>query len=253
MPNPSSRNDLKEYCLRKLGQPVIEINVADEQVEDRIDDALKMYHDFHYDGIEKTIIKYEITENDKDSGGEWKRYIPLSDNVMSIENVLDLNTDGSSDILFDAEYHLAWDAVYSFNGVSSRFQYYHMSQQNITHINQMISGKKLLRYRRHTDKLYIDMDWDDVSVGNFIIVQAYQIVDPTIYSQVWGDRWLRDYATELIREQWGSNLIKYSGVQMPGGLTFNGEKILEDARVRKKELEEELRETYEEPPKFYMG
>ena len=234
--------------MRKLGQPVIEINVADEQVEDRIDDALKMYHDFHYDGIERTIIKYQFTQTDIDNG-----YMPISDNVISVENILDLNTDGSSDILFDAEYHLAWDAVYSFNGVSSRFQYYYMSQQNITHINQMISGKKLLRYRRHTDRLYIDMNWEDISVGDYVIIEAYQIVDPTVYSQVWGDRWLRDYATELIREQWGSNLIKYEGVQMPGGVTFNGARILEDARVRKKELEEELRDTYEEPPKFYMG
>ncbi len=97
------------------------------------------------------------------------------------------------------------------------------------------------------------MNWEDISVGDYVIIEAYQIVDPTVYSQVWGDRWLRDYATELIREQWGSNLIKYEGVQMPGGVTFNGARILEDARVRKKELEEELRDTYEEPPKFYMG
>lgn len=253
MANPYSRDELKEYCLRKLGKPVIEINVSDDQVEDRIDDALKMYHDFHYDGIERTLIKYSFTQTDKDSNDEWKGYIPLSDNVISVETVLDLNVGGSNDILFDAEYHLAWDAVYSFNGVSSRFQYYYMSQQNLTFINEMIHGKKILRYRRHTDKLYVDMDWKDISVGDILIIEAYQIIDPEIYKQVYSDRWLRDYATELIREQWGSNLIKYEGVQMPGGVTFNGTKILDDARIRKKELEDELRNTYEEPPKFYMG
>lgn len=248
MANPTNREELKQFCLRKLGKPVLEINVADEQLEDRIDDALKMYHDFHYDGIERVIIKQQITQADKDNG-----YVAMSDAVISIEKILDLNTGSSNEILFDAQFHMTWDALYAFHQTPSQMQYYTATQENINMINQILNGKQPLRYRRHTDRLYIDMDWDKVAVDDYIIVQAYQIIDPDTYTQVWSDRWLREYTTELFKEQWGTNLTKYSGVQMPGGLTFNGEKILDDAKTRLRELEQELRDTYEEPPTFYMG
>lgn len=248
MANPTNREELKEFCLRKLGKPVLEINVADEQLEDRIDDALKMYHDFHYDGIERIIIQHEVTQDNIDNG-----FIQLSDAVISIEKILDLNTGSSNEILFDAQFHMTWDALYAFNQTPSQMQYYTATQENLNIINQILNGKQLLRYRRHTDKLYIDMDWDKLDVGNYIVIQAYQIIDPNTYTQVWADRWLREYTTELFREQWGTNLIKYEGVQMPGGVTFNGSKILDDAKTRLRELEQELRDTYEEPPTFYMG
>lgn len=248
MANPTNREELKQFCLRKLGKPVLEINVADEQLEDRIDDALKMYHDFHYDGIERVIIQHEVTQDNIDNG-----FIQLSDTVISIEKILDLNTGSSNEILFDAQFHMTWDALYAFNQTPTQMQYYTATQENLNLINQILNGKQLLRYRRHTDKLYIDMDWDKMDVGNYIVIQAYQIIDPDVYPQVWADRWLREYTTELFKEQWGTNLTKYSGVQMPGGLTFNGEKILDDAKTRLRELEQELRDTYEEPPTFYMG
>ena len=248
MANPTNREELKQFCLRKLGKPVIEINVADEQLEDRIDDALKMYHDFHYDGIERVIIQHQLTQTDIDN-----KYITMSDSVISIERILDLNTGSSSEILFDAEYHMTWDALYAFNSTPASLQHYVATKENINLINEMLNGKKPLRYRRHTDKLHIDMDWSDISVDSYIVIQAYQIIDPDSYTQVWADRWLREYTTELFREQWGHNLSKYSGVQMPGGVTFNGSEILSEAQTRLRELEEELRNTYEEPPTFYMG
>lgn len=248
MANPTNREDLKQFCLRKLGKPVIEINVADEQLEDRIDDALKMYHDFHYDGIERVIIKHEISQDNIDNG-----FIELSDAVISIETILELNTGSSSEILFDAEYHMTWDALYAFNSTPASLQHYVATKENINLINEMLNGRKPLRYRRHTDKLYIDMDWSSISVGSYIVIQAYQIINPDEYKQVWADRWLREYTTELFREQWGHNLSKYSGIQMPGGVTFNGSEILSEAQTRLRELEEELRNTYEEPPTFYMG
>lgn len=248
MANPTNREELKQFCLRKLGKPVIEINVADEQLEDRIDDALKMYHDFHYDGIERVIIQHQLTQTDIDN-----KYITMSDSVISIERILDLNTGSSSEILFDAEYHMTWDALYAFNSTPASLQHYAATKENINLINEMLNGKKPLRYRRHTDKLHIDMDWSDMSVDSYIVIQAYQIIDPDSYTQVWADRWLREYTTELFREQWGHNLSKYSGVQMPGGVTFNGAEILSEAQTRLRELEEELRNTYEEPPTFYMG
>ena len=248
MANPKNREELKQFCLRKLGKPVIEINVADEQLEDRIDDALKMYHDFHYDGIEEVIIKHQLTQTDIDN-----KYITMSDSVISIELILDLNTGSSTEILFDAEYHMNWDALYAFNSTPASLQHYVATKENVNLINELLNGKKPLRYRRHTDKLHIDMDWSDISVDDYIVIQAYQIIDPDSYTQVWADRWLRDYTTELFREQWGHNLSKYSGVQMPGGVTFNGGEILSEAQTRLRELEEELRNTYEEPPTFYMG
>ena len=248
MANPTNREELKQFCLRKLGKPVIEINVDDDQLEDRIDDALKMYHDFHYDGIERVIIKHEISQDNINN-----KYIEMSDAVISIETILDLNTGSSSEILFDAEYHMTWDALYAFNSTPASLQHYSATKENINLINEMLNGKKPLRYRRHTDKLYIDMDWSSISVGSYIVIQAYQIINPDDYQQVWADRWLREYTTELFREQWGHNLSKYSGVQMPGGVTFNGSEILSEAQTRLRELEEELRNTYEEPPTFYMG
>ena len=248
MANPTNREELKQFCLRKLGKPVIEINVDDDQLEDRIDDALKMYHDFHYDGIERVIIQHELTQTNIDNG-----YIEMSDAVISIERILDLNTGSSSEILFDAEYHMSWDALYAFNSTPASLQHYVATKENVNLINELLNGKKPLRYRRHTDKLHIDMDWSDIDVGDYIVIQAYQIINPDEYQQVWADRWLRDYTTELFREQWGHNLSKYSGVQMPGGVTFNGGDILSEAQTRLRELEEELRNTYEEPPTFYMG
>jgi hypothetical protein len=248
MANPTNREELKQFCLRKLGKPVIEINVDDDQLEDRIDDALKMYHDFHYDGIERVIIQHELTQTDIDN-----KYITMSDSVISIERILDLNTGSSSEILFDAEYHMSWDTLYAFNSTPASLQHYAATKENINLINEMLNGKKPLRYRRHTDKLHIDMSWGDIDVGDYIVIQAYQIIDPDSYTQVWADRWLREYTTELFREQWGHNLSKYSGVQMPGGVTFNGSEILSEAQTRLRELEEELRNTYEEPPTFYMG
>ena len=250
MANPESRDELKEFCLRKLGKPVIEINVSDSQLEDRIDDALKMYHDFHYDGVERVIIQHQLTQTDIDN-----KYIMMSEDIISIETILDLNTGSSNEILFDAEYHMTWDALYAFNSTPASLQHYAATKENINLINEMLNGKKPLRYRRHTDKLYIDMNWSDISVDDYIVIQAYKIINPTNVENkdVWGDRWLREYTTELFREQWGHNLSKYSGVQMPGGVTFNGSDILSQAQTRLRELEEELRNTYEEPPTFYMG
>ena len=141
MANPTNREELKQFCLRKLGKPVIEINVADEQLEDRIDDALKMYHDFHYDGIERVIIKHEISQDNIDNG-----FIELSDAVISIETILDLNTGSSSEILFDAEYHMTWDALYAFNSTPASLQHYSATKENINLINEMLNGKKPLRY-----------------------------------------------------------------------------------------------------------
>ena len=130
--NPTNREELKQFCLRKLGKPVLEINVADEQLEDRIDDALKMYHDFHYDGIERVIIKHEISQDNIDNG-----FIQLSDAVISIEKILDLNTGSSNEILFDAQFHMTWDALYAFNQTPSQMQYYTATQENLNIINQI--------------------------------------------------------------------------------------------------------------------
>jgi len=248
MANPTNREELKQFCLRKLGKPVIEINVADEQLEDRIDDALKMYHDFHYDGVERVIIQHQLTQTNIDNG-----YIEMSDSVISIERILDLNTGSSTEILFDAEYHMNWDAIYSSSSTPASLQHYVATKENVNLINELLNGKKPLRYRRHTDKLHIDMNWGDVTVGNYIVIQAYQIVDPTVYEDVWGDRWLLRYSTALFKRQWGENLSKFQGIQLPGGIQFDGVRILGEAREEINKLEDEMITSYSLPVHDMIG
>jgi len=246
MAAPTTRSAFKEYCLRRLGKPVIEINVDEDQVEDRIDDALRYYWDYHFDGIEKIYYKHLVTETDKTN-----KYITIPENIIGTVNLFNI-ADPSirSDDLFNIRYQIALNDLYTLTSVS--MVPYYMVMEHLSLISEMLVGKQLMRYNRHMNRLYIDMDWNSLS-NEYLLVEAYQIVDPTEYVDVWKDQWLMRYATALIKRQWGSNLTKFTGMQLPGGLTFNGEKIYNDAVAEITDLEDKMISSYSLPVMDLVG
>lgn len=243
---PASRSEFKEYCLRKLGKPVIEINVDDDQVEDRIDEALKYYWDYHFDGSEKIYYKHVITANNVTD-----KYITLPENIIGAVRIFNIGDPMVTNNLFDIRYQIALNDLYTLTSVS--MIPYYMMFQHVQLMEQLLVGQQPIRYNRHTDKLSVDMDWNKVNVGNYLIVEAYQILDPDTYTDAWGDRWLALYATALIKQQWGANLTKFSGLQLPGGVSFNGDKILADASNDIEALEKEMISSYSLPVMDMMG
>jgi len=243
---PASRSEFKEYCLRKLGKPVIEINVDDDQVEDRIDEALKYYWDYHFDGTEKIYYKHTITASNVS-----EKYINLPDNIIGAVRIFNIGDPMVTNNLFDIRYQIALNDLYTLTSVS--MIPYYMMFQHVQLMEQMLVGQQPIRFNRHTNKLYVDMDWNKVNVGNYLIVEAYQVLDPDVYTDAWGDRWLSLYATALIKKQWGANLTKFSGLQLPGGVSFNGDKILNDATAEVEALEKEMISSYSLPVTDMIG
>ena len=206
MPKPTTREQFKQFCLRKLGAPVIEINVADEQVEDRITESLNYYWDYHFDGAEKMFLKYQITDQDKAN-----KYVTVPENIIGVINIFDIGSAVNTKNMFDIRYQIALNDLYQFTNES--LVPYYMNMYRIRIYEEMLVGRQPIRYNRHINKLYIDMDWEKIATGEYIVAEAYQIVDPEVYQDVWGDRWLTNYCTALIKRQWGMNLTKYNGIQ----------------------------------------
>jgi hypothetical protein len=246
MANPTTRAEFKENCLRRLGKPVIEINVDDDQVDDRINEALSYYWDYHFDGSEKTYYKYTVTQTDKTN-----KYITMPENIIGVVKIFDLGSALGINNLFNIRYQIALNDLYTLTSVS--MVPYYMAMQHVQFLEQLLVGQQPLRYNRNVNKLYIDMDWDRVNVGDYIIVEAYQIVDPDVYTDVWKDRWLLRYTACLIKQQWGTNLKKFEGMKMPGGLTFNGQTIYNEATQEREELEKEMVFSYSLPVTDMIG
>jgi hypothetical protein len=243
---PTSRSTFKEYCLRKLGKPVIEINVEDDQVEDRIDEALKYYWDYHFDGTERIYYKHLIT-----STNIADKYITLPENIIGAVRIFNIGDPMVTNNLFDIRYQIALNDLYTLTSVS--MIPYYMMFQHIQLLEQLLVGQQPIRYNRHMNRLFVDMDWNKVNVGNYLIVEAYQVVDPDVYTDVWGDRWLSLYTTALIKKQWGSNLTKFTGLQLPGGVQFNGDKIYNDAVTEIEAMEKEMSSSYSLPAFDMIG
>jgi hypothetical protein len=243
---PNSRESFKEYCLRKLGKPVIEINVDDDQVDDRVDEALLYFADYHFDGTEKTYYKYKITQTDVTN-----RYITLPDNIIGAVNLFPVGQSLNTNNLFNIRYQIALNDLYTLTSVS--MVPYYMALTHVQFLEQMLVGQQPIRYNRHVNRFYIDMDWGIINVNDYVIIEAYQVVDPDIFTKTWGDRWLARYATALIKQQWGGNIKKYQGMQLPGGLTFNGQQIYNEATEERKELEAEMISSYSLPITDMIG
>ncbi len=304
MAKPTTRKQFKDYCKRRLGFPVIDINVDDDQIEDRIDDALQFFQDYHFDGTEKIFMKHQITTEDIN-----RRWIYAPEAVIFVTGVFPFDDSNSSINMFDLRYQLRLHDLYDFTSVS--YVSYEITMQHIRTLNLLFSGTPQFRFNRHQNKLFLDIDWSgDVQVGEYVIVecyrklspdtinltgtvtadtsantvtgygtkfdqellendfitingedkQVYRITSPTTlelqspisanvdnvsvtssgYSDVWDDRFLKRYATALIKYQWGSNLSKFAGIQMPGGVTLDGPRIMEEARTELDKIEEEM-------------
>lgn len=247
MANPTSREELKKYCLRRLGYPVIEINIDEDQMQDRIDDALAFYRDYHYDGTERTFYKHQVTETDQQN-----QYIPIPNNIIGVVNVFPLGTGLNANNLFNLRYQITLNEIYDWS--HAQFQNYTESMRRIALMEEVFVGKQPLRYNRHMDRLFIDMDWNTRTVaGEYIIIEAYRAIDPDTFTDVWGDWWLRRYCTALFKKQWGDNLSKFSGMQLPGGVTFNGEQIKQEANEEILRLEEEVVNRYSMPASDMLG
>jgi hypothetical protein len=244
---PTTRTEFKEYCLRKLGKPVIEINVDDDQVEDRIDESLRYYWDYHFDGTEKLYYKHQVTEQNKTD-----KYITLPENIIGAVRVFPIaDPNVRSDDLFNIRYQIALNDLYSLTSVS--MIPYYMVMEQLALITEMLVGQQPIRYSRHKDRLYVDMDWGKINVGEFLLIEAYEVIDPSEYVDVWADRWLQNYVTAKIKYQWGSNLTKFTGMQLPGGVQFNGEKIFNDAQQEIEKMEAEMISSYSLPVSDMVG
>jgi hypothetical protein len=233
MAQPSDRESFKEYCLRKLGAPVIEINVADEQVDDRIDEAISFFRDYHYDGSQLVYLKHQLTETELEQG-----WIAVPSRLLGITRIFDLGTSISTGSgMFNVSYQFVLNNLEQITGYD--VTNYYMTMQHLEFLQEILVGKPLIRYNRHVDKLFIDIRKNTLKAGSFIIMEAYDIVDGDVYADFWRDRWLQNYAATLIKEQWGFNLTKFEGMQLVGGVTFNGTQILSDAREERLRLEDQ--------------
>jgi len=244
---PSTRNEFKEYCLRKLGKPVIEINVDDDQVEDRIDESIRYYWDYHFDGSELVYYKHQVIADDITNN-----YITLPENIIGAVGIFPIGDPTiSSNDLFNIRYQIALNDLYTLTSVS--MVPYYMVMEHLALVQELLVGKQPIRYNRHRNRLHIDMDWNKIKVGEYLLVQAYEVVNPATYTDAWGDRWLQHYATAKIKYQWGTNLTKFTGLQLPGGVQFNGEKILDDAKAEIDKLEQEMINSYSLPVMDMVG
>jgi len=248
MAQPTTRAQFKNWCLRKLGYPVIEINVEDDQVEDRIDEALSYYWDYHFDGSSKEYYKWTVTSTDITN-----RYLTVPENIIGVIKIFDIGDALSTNNLFNIRYQIALNDLYDLTSFNQSLVTYYMNMQHIQFIEELLVGRQPIRYNRHINKLYVDMDWQKINPGESIIAECYQIVDPNTYTDVWKDRWLQSYATAKIKYQWGSNLTKFEGLQLPGGVQFNGAKILDDAKEEITKLEEEMIFSYSLPVSDMIG
>ena len=244
---PSTRAELKEFCLRRLGKPVIEVNIDDDQMEDRIDEALAYYQDYHFDGSERTFLKHVVTADDKTN-----EYITISDsNIIGVVNIFDIGDATSTNNLFNVRYQIALNDLYDL----SRYDLvpFYMNFMNIRFIEEILIGKQPLRYNRHVNKLHIDMDWGKVEVGFYLIAEVYAKINPETYSDVYADRWLMRYTTSLFKVQWGQNLSKFVGMQLPGGIQFNGDQIYQQGVEDKRNLEQEMISSFSLPVADMIG
>lgn len=247
MANPSSRQELIDYCLRKLGHPVIEINVDEDQIEDRIDEAFSFYREYHYDAVELVYLKHQVTSADISN-----QYLTLVDAIVGVTKVFPFTNRTTGMNIFDIRYQILINDLYSL--MSTDLIYYSMVRQHLELINQLLVGQRPIRFNRHMNRLFIDMSWtEDVKENDFLIIECYRILDPNTYTDVYNDRILKKYAAALIKRQWGMNLKKFSGVQLPGGVMLNGQIIYDEAEEEIKEIEDTVRNTYELPVDMFVG
>jgi len=276
MSQPASRQQLIDYCLRRLGAPVLEINVDDDQVDDLVDDALQYFQERHFDGVERMYLKYRITEEDIKRGSasspsgpgittttatsttglsfnwyESGNYIQVPDSIIGIEKVFKFDTSSISGGMFSIKYQLFLNDLYYFNSVE--LLQYAMVKSYLEDIDFLLTTDKQLRFNKRQGRLYLDIDWGAQNAGNFLVLDCYRALNPNDFNKVWNDSFLKKYLTSLIKRQWGQNLIKFRGVKLPGGIELNGREIYEDAEKELEQLKQIMALEHELPPYDFIG
>jgi len=281
MAKPASRTQLVDYCLRKLGAPVLEINLDDDQIDDAVDDAIQLFNERHFDGVERMYLKYKITQDDIDRGtgkntdgvgivtttatstnvsgigtitGNWyetSNFLPVPDSVVGVEKIFKFDTSSISGGMFSIKYQLFLNDLYYFNSVE--LLQYAMTKSYLEDIDHLLTTDKQIRFNKRQDRLYLDIDWGAESVDNWLILDCYRALDPTSFTQVYNDPFLKLYLTALMKRQWGQNLIKFRGVKLPGGIELNGREIYDDAEREIEGLRSRMASEYELPPYDFVG
>jgi len=279
MAQPASRSDLINYCKRQLGAPVLEINVADEQIDDLVDDALQYFHERHFDGVIQTYLKYKITQDDIDRGRgrggsnpigivtttatstvgitstfsyeENSNFIQVPPSVIGVNKIFRFDNSTISGGMFSLKYQLFLNDLYFFN--SMEMLSYAMTKTYLSDIDFLLNTESQIRFNQRQDRLYLDIDWATVVVNDYIILDCWRLLDPNDFTRVYNDSFLKKYLTALIKRQWGQNLIKFQGVKLPGGIELNGRQIYDDAEKDLQIIREQMSNTYELPPLDMIG
>jgi hypothetical protein len=246
----NTREKLIDYCKRRLGDPVIEINVDEDQVEDRIDEALQLYREYHSDGQQRTFLKHQITATDITN-----KYVTVSDSVLSVNRMFPMTGSSTGRDMFSVQYQMYLNDLAFMDSFMGDLAYYKQMNQYLALLDMTLTGTPQIDFSRVLNRIYIQGDLEDGTLreGDYIVVEAVAAISPSEASKIYNDRWVKEYATALIKLQWGQNLIKFDGVQLPGGVTINARQIYEDAQADIEKLKEELRSEHEMPIDFYVG
>ena len=285
MSKPASRQELIDYSLRRLGEPVVEINVADEQIDDLVDDALQYFQERHFDGVERMYLKYKLTEDDINRGKatnetgssntlgitttsgisttvsgmsdmtnsfyETSNFIQVPDSVIGIEKIFKFDSSTISGGMFSIKYQLFLNDLYQFNSVN--LLQYSMTKTYLEDIDFLLTTDKQLRFNKRQGRLYIDMDWGSETKDTYLIIDCYRILDPNTFTGVYNDIFLKKYLSSLIKRQWGQNLLKFRGTRLPGGVELNGRELYEDAERELDDIKQRMTQEYELPPYDFIG
>ena len=282
MAQPATRSELITYCKRQLGAPVLEINVADEQIEDILDDAVQFFQERHFDGVYPTFLKYKLTENDIKRGRsrgdrtdnvgittttatatidggttnfswtETSNYLQVPPEVIGVTKIFHFDgTNSMSSGMFSVKYQLFLNDVYYWGAMEMLS--YAMTKTYLEDINFLLTTQKQIRFNQRQDRLYMDIDWSNVNEGEYIVMDCYRVMNPNDYSRVWNDSFLKMYLTALVKRQWGQNLMKFTGVKLPGGVELNGRQMYDDAEKELERIREMMSNSYELPPLDMIG
>ena len=283
MASPSSRSELADYCRRQLGAPVLEINVADEQVDDIIDDAVQYFQERHFDGVSQAYLKYKITQDDIDRGRasmetgkkqtgittttatadiagtdvtfsyyENSNFLQIPPSVIGVTKIYHFDgTNTMTNNMFSVKYQMFLNDIYYWG--STELLTYAMTKTYLEDINFLLTTEKQIRFNKRMDRLYLDIDWGSVSKDDWLVIDCFRQLDPSDYSRVWNDSFLKKYTTALLKRQWGQNLLKFQGVKLPGGVELNGRQIYDDAEKDLEIIREQMSNTYELPPLDMIG
>ncbi len=285
MAKPATRQQLIDYSLRKLGSPVLEINIDDDQIDDLVDDAIQLFQDRHFDGVEKMYLKYELTQDDIDRGKatsesgasvtkgivtttgtttaitgygtttmSWKEssnFLQVPDAVIGVDRIFKFDTSSISGGMFSIKYQLFLNDLYYFNSVE--LMQYSMTKSYLEDIDFLLTTDKQIRFNRRQNRLYLDIDWPAEKEGNMLVLECWRMLDPDSFTGVYNDPFLKLYVTALMKRQWGQNLIKFRGVKLPGGLELNGREIYDDAEREIEAIKQKMTLEYELPPLDFIG